>query len=443
MALIRRGAAAILALVAGYAVAADEPQTKPAQSVTLVPLTAAKPAKAGDPVPVVPANPLEKREATHKVSKSIEVKGFNSTGGQNATLQTICLNTDGNVVGLVALMKPYGAPIKGATAQVHLFDSSGKPIKDWKVDFHGQSVNCGPDGTIYVAGDGKLAKFDKSGKPIGTTIELPHVAALLKDSEKLRKKAEEQLKREQESFGRSIEAAKKQFGEKVKELETKKAEDLTKTEARQLDQYKKLLEQYAQMEKEYKGRTVDQVLADMTGRVRVINGVAASDKDVFVACGDTEGYGYAIWRLSADMKDAKQVLGGIGGCCGQMDIQCHGPDVLVAENTKHQFGRYDREGKKIGAFGKRGLDTDPACFGGCCNPMNVRACGVGDIYTAESEGVIKRFSPSGEFLETAGVVKLTGGCKNVAVAVSNDAKKIYFCDLPGSKFHILEKNSDK
>jgi hypothetical protein len=37
------------------------------------------------------------------------------------------------------------------------------------------------------------------------------------------------------------------------------------------------------------------------------------------------------------------------------------------------------------------------------------------------------------------VVKLTGGCKNVAVAVSADAKKIYFCDLPGSKFHILEK----
>jgi hypothetical protein len=117
--------------------------------------------------------------------------------------------------------------------------------------------------------------------------------------------------------------------------------------------------------------------------------------------------------------------------------------VLVAENTKHQFARYDRDGKKVGSFGKRGADTDPTCFGGCCNPMNLRAVGVGDIYTAESEGVIKRFGPSGEFVETAGVVKLTGGCKNVAVAVSADAKKIYFCDLPGSKFHILEKKSEK
>jgi hypothetical protein len=195
------------------------------------------------------------------------------------------------------------------------------------------------------------------------------------------------------------------------------------------------------MEKEQSKRTVEQVLDDMTGRVRVTNGLAVSEKDVFVACGDTQGYGYSIWRLTHDLKEPKKILGEIGGCCGQMDIQCHGPDVLVAENTKHQFARYDRDGKKLGAFGKRGSDTDPTCFGGCCNPMNIRPCGVGDIYTAESEGVVKRFSPSGEFLETAAVVKLTGGCKNVAVGVSPDASKLYFLDQPGSKFHILERKA--
>jgi hypothetical protein len=433
MKLIRCGAFALLALVAGYAAADDKPKVVPA-----TPAIQAKPADPDVARPILgePAgNPLANREATHKVARSVDVKGANGL-----TLQTLCLDPlSGNVVGLVATPKPFGAPVKGATAEVHVFDPSGRPVRNWKVDFHGQSINCGPDGTIYVAGDGKLAKFDKDGKPVGPTAELPHVAGLLKDTAGLRKKAEEQLKRDQESFARSIGEAKKQFAEQVKKLEEKKAEDLTKTEARQLDQFKKLLVQYDEMEKEYKGRTVDSVLADMTGRVRVINGVAASDKDVFVACGDVGGYGYAVWRLDPEMKDAKQILAGIGGCCGQMDIQCHGPDVLVAENTKHQFARYDRDGKKIGGFGKRGSDTDPACFGGCCNPMNVRAHGVGDIYTAESEGVIKRFSPSGEFLETAGVVKLTGGCKNVAVAVSPDAKKLYFCDLPGSKFHILEK----
>ena len=72
--------------------------------------------------------------------------------------------------------------------------------------------------------------------------------------------------------------------------------------------------------------------------------------------------------------------------------------------------------------------------------MNVRAQSpTGDIFTAESEGVIKRYSPSGEFLGTAAKVRLTGGCKNVAIGVSADGKRLYFCDMPGSKFHIFEK----
>jgi hypothetical protein len=375
-----------------------------------------------------------KTEATHKVVAAIDVKGE-----KGLKLQTLCTDSLGRVVGLVAPPKPFGGSIKGATAEVHVFDADGKPVHNFKVPFHGQAVSAGADGTVFVSGDGKLARFDKAGKPIGETAELPHVAELLKDKDALRKKAEAQLKREQEMYARSITGAKKQFADQIKKLEEKKAEDRTKTEARQLDQFKKLVEQYDQMEKEQAKRTVEMVLEDLVGRVKVTNGIAVSEKDVFVACGDTQGYGYAVWRLTHDLKDPKKILGEIGGCCGQMDVQCHGPDVIVAENTKHQFARYDRDGKKIGAFGKRGADTDPTCFGGCCNPMNTRPNGVGDIYTAESEGVIKRFSPSGEFLETAGVVRLTGGCKNVAVAVSADGNKLFFCDQPGSKFHILEK----
>jgi hypothetical protein len=248
------------------------------------------------------------------------------------------------------------------------------------------------------------------------------------------------LKREKEQMVQAYANARKSITEQLKKIEDKKPEERTKTEERQIEQFKNIIKQYEKFENEYKSRTVEQVLEQMTGRMRVVNGMAVSEKDVFIACGDV-GYGYAVWRFDADLKTAKQILSEIGGCCGQMDIQCHGPDVLVAENTKHQFTRYDREGKKIGSFGKRGLDTDPACFGGCCNPMNLRANGVGDIYTAESEGIIKRFGPSGEFIETAGVVKLTGGCKNVSVAVSADGKKLFFCDMPGSKFHILEKSA--
>ncbi len=407
-------AALMLAAAAGLAIA-DEKPTSPVAT------------------PLVVADPAAKADPTHKVMASIEVSGENGL-----KLQTICADPDGRVVGLVAPPKPFTAPMKGGTAEIHLFDASGKPIKNWKVDFHATAINCGPDGTIYVAGDSKLAAFDKTGKLVGAVVELPHLAATFKDQEGLKAKAEAQLKADKERMVQVYANARKNIAAQVKTIEDKKPEERTKTEERQLEQFKRLIEQYTTMEDNYKNRTIEQVLEQMTGRMRIVNGLAVSEKDVFVACGDV-GYGYAVWRCGTDLKDAKQILKEIGGCCGQMDIQCHGPDVLVAENTKHQFTRYDRDGKKIGSFGKRGLDTDPSCFGGCCNPMNIRANGVGDIFTAESEGIIKRFGPSGEYIETVAVVKLSGGCKNVAVAVSADAKKIFFCDLPGSKFHILEK----
>ena len=437
MPFVRRVSAAALVLAAGFTVASADEKKVADEKKTEV-KAAAKTAVATPAIRLggAPANPAEKLETTHKVSAAIDVKGKSGL-----RLQTLCLDSMGRVVGLVATPKPFGGPVKGAAAEVQVFDADGKPLHDFKVDFHGMAVNAGPDGSVFVAGDGKIAKFDKDGKQVGKTAELPFVAELLKDTDALKAKAEAQLKREKEQFAQSIGDAKKQFTEQIKKLEEKKKEDRTKAEERQIDQFKKLVEQYDSMEKEQKSRTVEQVLADMTGRVRVTNGIAVSDKDVFVACGDMGGYGYAVWRLSHDLKDPKQVLSGIGGCCGQMDIQCHGPDVLVAENTKKQFARYDREGKKLGGYGKGGADTDPACFGGCCNPMNVRASGTGDVYTAESEGIIKRFSPSGAFLETTGVVKLTGGCKNVAVGVNADASKLYFLDQPGSKFHILEKKA--
>ena len=86
---------------------------------------------------------------------------------------------------------------------------------------------------------------------------------------------------------------------------------------------------------------------------------------------------------------------GLRGCCSQMDVQVDGEDLLVAQNCDHQWGRYTRDGKKIGSWGKRGAETDPTCFGSCCNPMNLRAGKNGEIYTAESEGIIKRFSAKG------------------------------------------------
>ena len=71
--------------------------------------------------------------------------------------------------------------------------------------------------------------------------------------------------------------------------------------------------------------------------------------------------------------------------------------------------------------------------------MNLCFLGDGDVITSESEGLVKRFSPSGEFLGFIGKAKVGGGCKNVAVAASPDGKKVYFYDLQGSKIIILSR----
>ena len=139
------------------------------------------------------------------------------------------------------------------------------------------------------------------------------------------------------------------------------------------------------------------------------------------------------------MKGAKETMKGLSGCCGQMDVQCCDGNLVVAENTKHRVAVYDRDGKLVRAFGRNDREGKGDGFGSCCNPMNTRPVANGEIYTAESEGFIKRFDKTGKFLGLVAEAKLTGGCKNVAVAASKDGTRVYFCDLPGSRILYLAK----
>lgn len=371
---------------------------------------------------------------SHEQIKAVSVSSANG----RMKLQTLTVDGQDRVLALVAPPRQASQSSGTVASEIHVIDGEGNAKAVWQVPFHAHSLNCAPDGMVYVAGDAKVAKFDTNGKMIGDVVELPHVADLLKDQKGLRAKAEKQIDTQKKSFALSV----KQFKDRLDKLEAKKEEDRTKTEKAQIKQFKEILVSYAETQKYYDSLTPESVMADLTSRLRIINGVAISDKDLFLACGDSEGYGYSIWRMDLDLKNPKRILSNIGGCCGQMDIQCCGSDILVAENTKHQFAKYDRFGKEIGRFGKTGKETDPGCFGGCCNPMNVRFTGT-EVYTAESEGIIKRFAPTGEFLGMLGAVQITGGCKNVAVAASKNGSRVFFCDQPSSKVLILAPKAAK
>ncbi|MFO1020478.1 MAG: hypothetical protein U0903_07250 [Planctomycetales bacterium] len=350
-------------------------------------------------------------------------------------LQTFCVDSKGQLVALVS-SGPYD-PTPKSGAEIQILSPEGQVLKKWDVSFTANSLTATPDGHIFAAGDGKVAKFDAEGKQLAL-VELSPISDLLKNTDQMRKDAEALIKRQQESYDSSI----KMMEDRLKKLQDKNEDDLTSSDKSQIQNYKMMLGQQKMMKRHFADQKVEDVLNSQLKRLKRINAISVSPKDVFLVCGDSKGYGYAVWRTDHQFQNPTRIMNGLSGCCGQMDVQTAGEDILVAENTQHKFGRYTRDGKLVGKWGKRSRTSTPECFGGCCNPMNIRSGSNGDIFTAESEGIIKRFSAKGDFLGVVGQCSLSGGCKNVAVAVSPDSKTVYFCDTPGSQIIVLENKGD-
>ncbi|HQR07049.1 MAG TPA: hypothetical protein PLN21_09515 [Gemmatales bacterium] len=424
---LREMTRALSIMVAGavvtVAVAADDP--KSVLALPLVPATK---------TPADTKNEISKELSTPTHDKLAEIK-IKAKHSGNA-LQTLCADANGNILAVVAPPR-YGQVSKTKmNSEIQVFDQNGKTLRQWEVPFTAQSIAVGPNGQVYVAGDAHVAMFEADGKLI-KDVELPHISKMSSNVEGMKKDAEAQIKQEKLSFEQST----KQIKDMKTKLEAKKEEDRTARDKQMITQYDQILKSYEEQGNFYTKRTVDDVVKETLTRLRYINAVAVNEKDIFIVCGETKGWGYAVWRMNHEFGEPKQVMAGLGGCCGQMDLCCEGDNLIVAENTQKKFARYSRDGKSMGKWGKAG-DKDVSCFGGCCNPMNVRASGKGDIFTSESEGYIKRFSAAGEFMGIVGKVDISGGCKNVAIAATPDEERVYFCDQPGNRIFILAKKKN-
>jgi hypothetical protein len=384
-------------------------------------------ALAGSPGPAAPKLPTGAFETSKVIDVKGEVKGIK--------LQTLAVGPDGMVYALLGSDR-YGQKVPKGEIQV--YDATGQKVRGWKIDFQGQAINCASDGTVYVAGDGKLAVFDGAGQVKAEAKDLPFIQKVLSDAEGLKKSAEDQRASEIQSYEEVV----KDFEKQLAELKKKDEDKLTKQEKQMLKQQEMMVNQYKRMLDESKKKKAEDYINGITSRLRIINAVTASDKDLFVVCGEMQGYGYAVWRMDRNLENPKQVMSGLRGCCGQMDIQCCGDDLVVAQNCEHNVGRFDRDGKKLGTFGKRAGRDGNDGFGGCCNPMNVRADAAGRVYTAESEGIVRLFGKDGKEEGVLGSVKISGGCKNVAIGVSKDGNTVFFCDQPGSKIHLLTRKAE-
>jgi hypothetical protein len=351
------------------------------------------------------------------------------------------VTANGQLVAIVGPPRNYGAAARSSrppTGRIEIFDADGKSVRGWDLEFAPQSVAAGPDGEIYVGGNGKLARYNLQGEQ-QQLVDSPHLAIALKDEAGLKEAAEEQLKQQQAAYDEQIE----QLTEQLKDLEERTEGDDQPSAAvkRSITRVKAQLKAYEQAKKQIGSQNVDDLIAQSTSRLRTITAMAVAEKDVFIATGVLKGYGFSVWRMGRDLTEPKQIVTGLSGCCGQMDIQCCGDKLYAAENSKHRVVCFDRDGKRLSNFGSSNRTGTGEGFGGCCNPMNLRFAADGSIYTAESEGLIKKFTPEGKFVELAGKATLTGGCKNVAVAASTDGGKLYFLDLPGSQIIMLERKT--
>lgn len=429
-------------------------------------------------------NADEGYRATHRQVSLLKV---NTEGLPERPLKTFCLAEDGRVIAACG---------DGKSGDVRLFNPSGDLDSSWGLPFGPEAINLGSDGNLYVAGAGKLARFTLDGELINQA-EAPHAAAIRGDRDSVRKQviksherqrewmqesvddyedqiedldeqieaAEEKAKAAEAGEGsddgavkdqadadegkvrrpRSIAAAlgdlfgggRKSVGEAKDPAALQRQKMLRDSLTQQLDMYQKMLDQQGK-EKLTEEQIEQKIDASIAYKCRVAS-ISEADGEVFLATGSQKGHGFAVWRSSRHFDAAEEIVTGLSGCCGQMDVQACCDGLFVAENSRARVAAFDRTGKSITSWGSRDRDGVEG-FASCCNPMNVAFGSDGAVYTAESKvGRIKKYSPDGELLELVGKVDLIPGCDKVTIAVGPSGDRVYMLDITRNHIVVLER----
>jgi hypothetical protein len=301
-------------------------------------------------------------------------------------LKNFCLNGEGN------LLACYGAEGTGSknSSAIRVYSPKGELLKTLPLDFKPGAIGVAKDGTIFVAGDGRVLKLDAAGKVLAS--------------------ADSPVAKEKVTINKDMEGMVKQMAEQTKQP------------------YK---DELARMK-----TNLEQRRAEVTG-------LAVTDQDVFIAVPAPNDFTFRVYRFDQNLQSPKLVVEKLRGCCGQMDIQSHDGKLWIPHNARHAVETRDRDGKEIAKFGTAGRVK--ACdFGGCCEPKNLRVLANGDVLAAESgpPTCIKRFSASGKFKEVVAVANNSkGDCVRVTVEVSPDGSRYYLLDTTRDAIRVFAGKS--
>lgn len=302
-------------------------------------------------------------------------------------LRNFCLSPDGNVLACVAPppTEPGEPEATKPAPGIQVFSPEGKLLRTLPLEIKPGAIGVAKDGTIFVAGGGRLLKLDSAGKVLAS-VASPVVNEPVVISKEVEEMLEEMVKTQQGS---------------IKELR-------------------------------------DQMRQSLEGRRSDVTGVAVTGQDVFMAVPAPNDFTFRVYRFDHALQNPKLVVEKLRGCCGQMDIQAHDGKLWIPHNARHQVENLDRDGKQLAKFGKSGK-VKPSDFGGCCEPKNLRILANGEILAAESgpPTCIKRFSAAGKFLGVVAVAKAKGDCVRVTVDVSPDGTRYYLLDTERDAIRIF------
>jgi hypothetical protein len=341
-------------------------------------------ARAADPEARMAAEARQKDRSWQPSAKEVAAIQVGD-GKSRGALKNFCLNPEGNIIACFSKTATGKASAASDASGLRVYSPAGKLLKTLPLEIKPAAVCVGGDGSMFVAGEGKLLKVDADGKVLASAVS--PVASLPVE---ITPAMEEMLKQ--------------QSGASAEKLKTTKA-------------------------------SLERRRSDVTG-------LAATDQDVFMAVPTPNEFTYRVYRFDHALQNPQLVVEKLRGCCGQLDIQARDGKLWIPHNGRHTVEMRDRDGKELSKFGKAGK-VKAEDFGGCCEPKNMRVLANGDVLVAESGPplCIKRFSASGKFLGVVALVNEDSECVRVTVEMSPDGNSFYLLDTQRDAIRVFKAKS--
>ena len=270
------------------------------------------------------ARPTHKQ--THVFRPSLE--------GDKLAISTFCLDLENNLlVCSGGNVKPTGVlsaltSMLGSSEQpgrVTRFSPEFEHVASCELDFIPTAINVAPDGTIFVAGNGHVAKLSDELKLL-KSVEYPHIENLKEHKKKRLKEIQAEL----EAQAQAAADYKKSAAAKIKELEVIPESERSAAQRAQLSAAKQLLEVHSGLlsNAESVMESTGMTAAMMLNMESSMPSIAVTDRDVFLAC--TSSLRYDIWRFDHEFGQPTKVVSKVSGCCGQLDIQAVADELLLS-----------------------------------------------------------------------------------------------------------------